>query len=232
MDPKRIANVTEGQPTARASAIAYPFVTRKEIAARIATDAGFAGDCALVLEARAQQRTAGGAPAGRPWGWMSSERVVAGRLVAKLRGGSLNGSEQVKLTGLVRRYSRQLADHCRGLTLKENPALSALAAKFGALPAGSAPPILAQGQPEPKEAAERCPDEDDHQPDEVESAPDDELAPRVMDFVERSPGQRTDAIAKMLDTTTAMLAPTLRMLVQGKRLKKQGFGRGTRYFVR
>jgi hypothetical protein len=61
---------------------------------------------------------------------------------------------------------------------------------------------------------------------------EDDLAPRVMEFVQRMPGQRTDAIAKALDTTTAMLAPTLRMLVQGKRLRKVGVGRGTRYFIR
>ena len=53
-----------------------------------------------------------------------------------------------------------------------------------------------------------------------------------MEFVQRMQGQRTEAIAGALGTTTAMLAPTLRMLVQGRRLKKQGFGRGTRYFVR
>jgi len=34
----------------------------------------------------------------------------------------------------------------------------------------------------------------------------------------------------VLGTTTAMLAPTLRMLVQAKKLKKLGAGRGTRYF--
>ena len=46
------------------------------------------------------------------------------------------------------------------------------------------------------------------------------------------PGERTAAIAEALGVTTAMLAPTLRMLVQGRQLRKQGFGRGTRYFVR
>ena len=41
-----------------------------------------------------------------------------------------------------------------------------------------------------------------------------ELAPRVMELVQRVPGQRTAAIADALGVTTAMLAPTLRMLVQ------------------
>jgi hypothetical protein len=53
-----------------------------------------------------------------------------------------------------------------------------------------------------------------------------------MECVERTPGQRTDAIAKALDTTTAMIAPTLRMLVQGRQLRKVGVGRGTRCFMR
>jgi hypothetical protein len=53
-----------------------------------------------------------------------------------------------------------------------------------------------------------------------------------MAFVDRSPGQRTEVIAKALDVTTAMLAPTLRMMVQGRQIKKQGVGRGTRYSMR
>ena len=75
------------------------------------------------------------------------------------------------------------------------------------------------------------PIEDDLEPDS-EPAQDDALPRRAMEFVERMPGQRTEAIADALGVTTALLAPTLRMLVQGKQIRKQGFGRGTRYFVR
>ncbi len=39
-------------------------------------------------------------------------------------------------------------------------------------------------------------------------------------------------IAKALEVTTALLAPTLRMLIQGKQIRKQGLGRGTRYYAR
>lgn len=235
MDPKRIADVTEEPKLAsapvRTPSVAYPFLSRREIAARVEADSGFAGECALVLEARTQQRAAGSAPTGRPWGWMSSERVVAGRLVVKLRSGSLTEDDHRKLIGLVHRYSRQLADHCRGLALKENPELAAVAAKFGVLPTHSGPPMPVQAQPDPKEGVER-PTENHHQRDETECVQDDELAPRIIAHVRLASGQRTEEIAKALDVTTAMLAPALRMLVQGRQIKKQGVGRGTRYFTR
>lgn len=235
MDSKRTADVINelNQTGTRApGSSGHPFLTRRQLAVRVNVDSAFAEDCALVLEARTQQRAEGVAPPGKPWGWMSSERVVAGRLVAKLRGGSLTEGDRGKLVGLVRRYSRQLADHCRGLAVGANPELSAVAAKFGALPVGSGPPAPVQGQLEPKEAADSCPADHDAQSDEVECVEGDELPPRVIAHVELAPGQRTEEIAKALDITTAMLAPALRMLVQGKQLRKQGVGRGTRYFSR
>jgi hypothetical protein len=206
MDPKSIAAIThEPKPAVapvRTTAVAYPFLTRREIAARIDADAAFAGECALVLEARAQQRAAGESPAGKPWGWMSSERVVAGRLVVKFRDGSLTNSDQGKLAALMRRYSRQLADHCRGLALTEHPELAVIAAKFGALPAGSAPHIPVQAQPEPKEVAQRCHPVQDREPDRLEDdldsdeepVPDDELPPRVIAHVDLAPGHRTVSV--------------------------------------
>lgn len=245
---------------------AYPFVTRREIQARLKSDPAFVRECASVLQARTEQRAAGTAPAGKPWGWMSSERVVAGRLTAKSNIGMLSQEEESKLTSLVSRYSRQLADHFRALALAENPGLSAAAERFGVLPTASDPSDISRGPRDPQESAERCRPSGERQPDvleddldavldgdpeiveaepdmvdddtvtdddvDSEANPDDELAPRVMEFVGRVPGQRTDAIAKALGVTTAMLAPTLRMLVQAKRLKKQGFGRGTKYFLR
>ncbi|HWZ92557.1 MAG TPA: hypothetical protein VNW92_27010 [Polyangiaceae bacterium] len=171
---------------------------------------------------------------------MSSERVVAGRLTAKSRIGMLSEEEESRLARLVSRYSRQLADHHRSLALAENPALSVAAEKFGVGRTGSNPSDISQSTRESKEIPSQCQPEDHRQPDELEddvqvdSEPpvEDDLPRRAMEFIERSPGQRTDAIAKALDVTTAMVGPTLRMLVQGKQLRKQGFGRGTKYFVR
>ncbi len=190
---------------------------------------------------------------------MSSERVVAGRLTAKSKIGMLSQAEESKLTSLVARYSRQLADHFRALALAENPGLSAAAERFGVLPTASDPSDISGGTRDPQESPERCHSSGDRQPDVLEDDLDavldgdpeivetesdvsadgdtdvdidlepvqgDELVPRVMEFVERVPGQRTDAIAKALGVTTAMLAPTLRMLAQGRQLRKQGFGRG------
>jgi len=222
------------------SSSGYPFVTRREIQARLESEPAFMKECAAILQNRTEQRGAGSAPSGKAWGWMSSERVVAGRLTAKSKIGMLSVDDESKLTALVSRYSRQLADHFRSLALAENPGLSVAAVKFGVLPGGSDPSDISQGPPESKEMAERCHPSGGRQPDdleddmEVDSEPpvQDELPGRVMEFVQRMPGQRTDAIAKALDTTTAMVAPALRMLVQGRQLKKVGVGRGTRYFVR
>ena len=250
-----------------ASLSGYPFVTRRELQARLQADATFMMECAAVLQARTEQRAAGAAPVGKAWGWMSSERVIAGRLTAVSKIGMLSIDDEAKLAKLVSRYSRQLADHFRSIAIQENPGLSAAAEKFSVLPGGSTPSDISRGPRNPQESPERCHPSAERQPDvsedNLESGPEvaseaaepehdasddddivtddgadpepvgsDELAPRVMAYVERSPGQRTDAIAKALDTTTAMLAPTLRMLVQGRQLRKQGFGRGTRYFVR
>lgn len=243
MGPKRIAELTEDPKRkvelAQTPAGAYPFPTRCEIAVRVNADFAFAGECALVLEARTEQRAAGTAPPGKPWGWMSSERIVAGRLIAKMGVGMFSVDDEAKLTKLVGRYSRQLADHFRAIALVENPALSEAAEKFGVLPTGFDPPNTTQAQPESKETAERYHPSGACHPDglqedpkvDSEPAPEDDLPRRAIEFVANNAGLRTDAIARAVGVTTALLAPVLRMLVQGKRLKKQGVGRGTRYFV-
>jgi hypothetical protein len=73
-----------------ASSSGYPFVTRKQIVARLESEPAFMKECAAILQARTEQRAAGSAPIGKPWGRMSSERVVAGRLVAKSKIGMLS----------------------------------------------------------------------------------------------------------------------------------------------
>jgi len=249
------------------SASAYPFVTRRELVARVESEPAFMKECAGVLQARTEQRAAGSAPTGKAWGWMSSERVVAGRLTAKSCIGMLSVDDESRLAKLVARYSRQLADHFRALAIQAHPGLAVAAERFGVGPTASDSSDISRGPGYPQESPERCHPSAEPQPDALEgdleagledvaeivetesdvSADDDtdvdadtdpepvqgdEPVPRVMELVERVPGQRTDAIAKALGVTTAMLAPTLRMLVQGRQLRKQGFGRGTRYFVR
>jgi hypothetical protein len=92
------------------------------------------------------------------------------------------------------------------------------------LSGGSTPSDISPAKPEATEIPSRCHLEGDCAPDdleddleaEAEPVQEDELPRHVMECVERTPGQRTDAIAKALDTTTAMIAPTQRMLVQGR----------------
>jgi hypothetical protein len=166
-----------------AKSAAYPFVTRREIAARLASEPAFVKECASVLQARTEQRVAGSAPSGKPWGWMSSERVVAGRLTAKSKIGMLSVDDEAKLAKLVSRYSRQIADHFRSLALAENPGLSEAAEKFGVLPGGSTPSDISQGPRNPQERAERCHPSGERRPDDLEDNPDAEfeLAPEVID---------------------------------------------------
>lgn len=216
----------------KAAPATYPFLTRKQVHARIESEPAFMGTCARILQTRTEQRSAGTAPPGTPWGWMSSERVVAGRLVEKMSVGMLSVDDEAKLAKLVSRYSRQLADHYRTIALVENPELSAAAVKFGVLPTGFDPASVALPHAESEEVAGQYPLEEDYQAEERGLDQDDELAPRVIAHAERSPGQRTDEIAKAMGTTTAMLSPALRMLVHAKKLRKQGIGRGTRYFCR
>jgi hypothetical protein len=206
----------------------YPFLTRAEIQRRLASDGAFVHECARILQARTTERLAGRSPADGSWGWMSSETVVARKLVARLETGPLSAADEAKLCKLVGRYSRQLAEHYRGLALRERPELAEVAARFGVAPrtAGHGVPPT----PEPPAATPATPvPADDPEPQEPE---DDALPARVLAFVGRNPGQRTAEIAKALDTTTAMIAPALRALVQGKKLAKRGVGRGTRYSAR
>ncbi|MEI9937280.1 MAG: hypothetical protein WDO69_08635 [Pseudomonadota bacterium] len=246
-----------------ANALGYPFVTRKQIVARLESEPAFVKECASILQARTEQRAAGGAPSGKAWGWMSSERVVAGRLTAKSKIGMLSEEEESRLAKLVARYSRQLADHFRALAVAEDPGLSEAAERFGVGRTAPDPSDISRGPRNPQESAERCHPSGERQPDVLEDdldavldgdpeivedeldddeatddgagpepAQDDPLPRRAMEFVERMPGERTAAIADALGVTTALLAPTLRALVQGRKLRKQGFGRGTRYFAR
>jgi hypothetical protein len=214
--------------------ITYPFATRRQIATRIDTEPEFARECALVLQARTVERLAGKAPSGKAWGWMSSERVIAGKLVAAVEAGTLTDADEIKLRTFVRRYSRQVAEHSRGLVLREHPELAEAAARFGVLPTATAapPPKPGAGRANPTEeppVAGPAPPEPTAVP---EPEPPDDRPARLLVFLRHSAGERAEAIAKALDTTTAMLGPVLREMVQGKTLQKRGVGRGTRYFVR
>lgn len=206
----------------------YPFLTRAEIQRRLASDAAFVHECARILQERTTERLARRAPADGAWGWMSSETVVARKLVARLEAGPLSAADDAKLSKLVGRYSRQLAEHYRGLALRERPELAEVAARFGVAPRAAGHGVPPAPEPQAAPAAKPIPPEEP----EPQESDDDALSARVLAFVGRNPGQRTAEIAKALDTTTAMIAPTLRALVQGKKLSKRGVGRGTRYFPR
>jgi hypothetical protein len=221
----------------KVSSVVYPFLTRRDIAARIDSDPAFAAECALVLHARTVERLAGRAPTGKPWGWMSSESVAAGKLVAKLQAGSILESDRARLRQLTRRYARQVAQHSVELALRAHPELTSIAAKFGVLPPGMTA-VHARTTDAPTEEAAHA-DAESGDPDTAASTgsedeePDTEAFPaRLLALVQGNPGQRTAEIAKALETTTAMVAPALRALVQGRKLAKRGVGRGTRYFVR
>jgi hypothetical protein len=167
-----------------ASSSGYLFVTRKQLVVRLGSEPAFVAECAAVLQARTEQRAAGSAPPGKPWGWMSSERVVAGRLTAKSKIGMLSEEEESKLTALVSRYARQLADHFRALALQENPGLSVSAEKFGVLQGGSTPSDISQGPGNPQESAERCRPSGERQANDLEDDLEDDVEILVEDDLE------------------------------------------------
>jgi predicted ArsR family transcriptional regulator len=194
----------------------YPFVTRKQIQQRLATEREFVVECAVILESRTRGRTAGLAPAGKSWGWMSSERAVAGRLVELARTYSISTTDMTKLRRMVARYSRQLADDLRTAQLRDHPELIEVARLFSvATDAGT-----------PAETTAEAESDDEAQDSEQE------FAQAIISALQKSPGLRAEELADRLGVLTAYLSPTLRSLVDSGALQRQGAARGTRYSVR
>ena len=215
----------------------YPFTSRKQITSRILTDQTFARECAIVLQARTDERDAGRAPAGKPWGWMSSQKATASKIVAKLRAGMLSSAEEAKLRKMIASYGRQLADHFRTLEIRRRPELAEVARVFGvATPATPAPPARGGDAPagageERQESADREEPLRDGEGVGLLENREDDTASRVVAVLAETPGLRSEEIATRTGIGTAYLGPELRAMVEAGTLRKTGAARGTRYFL-
>jgi len=106
----------------------YPFMTRRQILARIEADPAFAVECVTIVQERHERRGVG---TGESMGWMASHAAKATKLGAKLASGEATDKERVEAAQLVKSYAKQLARVFRDRELAARPDLAAQAAVFG-----------------------------------------------------------------------------------------------------
>ncbi len=113
----------------------YPFLSKRQILERIASDPSFVVECVAILEDRYQRRASG---PGDSMGWMASHAAKASGLAAKIAAGDATEKERAEAGKLVVRYTKQLARVFRERDLAARPELGAQAAVFGLAPVQSA----------------------------------------------------------------------------------------------
>jgi len=112
----------------------YPFMTKAEIATRLATDSSFRQDCLIIIYNRqtcteqdtlqTQDKNARG--------FMSSHSVNGSLLAKKiLASEELSPEDEGKIEGIICKYTKQLAGHFRSLATEADPSLKTRAAAFG-----------------------------------------------------------------------------------------------------
>ena len=113
----------------------YPFRSKREILAEVATDDAFALHCLCVLHDRqteVEQATKTTKTRNRR-GFMSSHAVRGCELAEKVKGGdALTDEDVAKTRSLVSRYGRQLAAHFRAEAIAASPDLAKVAEVFSA----------------------------------------------------------------------------------------------------
>jgi hypothetical protein len=112
----------------------YPFMTKRQILARLEAERDFRHEALLVLFQRQTEDEV--ATRDTKWknkrGFMSSHAVHGTRIAELLLAGEiLSEEDEDKLAAMVVRYTKQLAAHYRQVRLAEQPELAAQAAKFG-----------------------------------------------------------------------------------------------------
>jgi len=112
----------------------YPFLSKNQIAARLAADEDFQVTCLGILYARQtahEQATETTLNRNRR-GFMSSHAVNGCRIAKKAAAGEeLTPEDRAKIAEIVPRYTKQLAEHFRSEAVAANPALKAAGAIFG-----------------------------------------------------------------------------------------------------
>ena len=111
----------------------YPFKTKAQIKADIATSDAFVCECVQVIQARqtASEQETGTTSVKNRAGWMSSHAVPMGKIAAKLaEGEDLTAEELSKSREACGHYSKQLAAAFRDAACEANPDLAKTAAVF------------------------------------------------------------------------------------------------------
>jgi hypothetical protein len=108
---------------------AYPFPTKREIAARLEADDQYVAQCLQAMQARTVARSGQ-----RRYGWMSSHQSQ-GKLLAMaadrgLLGGYKGEEEMARARRMLAGYTRQLAEIERERAIAERPELAAAAATY------------------------------------------------------------------------------------------------------
>ena len=112
----------------------YPFITKSQIKAQLASDPAFVLTCLAVLYAAQtdhEQDTKSTRDRNRR-GFMSSHAVRGSVLAVKAAGEGLSEEETVLASGIVCRYTKQLAAHFRREEIAANPELAEAARVFSA----------------------------------------------------------------------------------------------------
>lgn len=211
--------------------MAYPFLTKKQLRDRIAADRDFAIECVAIMQARHERRNAGTGSCG----WMSSQAMVASKLARRIAANEATEKEVAQATALVGRYAKQLAAHFREAKLREDPGLAEAATRFGVLndvvraAAAGAKAEPAEPTAQYDGEAESAPALNSDEPSAKESC---EICQGILDHIRDGRGGRAAEIASALGTETAEASKHLRDLLDQRRVRKAGFGRGTTYFAR
>ena len=112
----------------------YPFITKKEIAAKLSTENGFIRTCLILMQLRTEERKAA-ASRGitlKAHGFMSSHEERGRRLATKLQlDEPLTETEMVLARTLLAAYPKQLAAQFRQQAVQDNPALADAGRVFG-----------------------------------------------------------------------------------------------------
>jgi hypothetical protein len=111
----------------------YPFATKREILAQLDSSAEFRRECLLILHARqtADEQDTSTTKYKNARGFMSSHAVNGTRIAkALLAGEALSDEDTVLMDSMVRRYTKQLANHFREVMIANQPELEQEAAAF------------------------------------------------------------------------------------------------------
>jgi hypothetical protein len=120
----------------------YPFITKAQLKTRLQEDSSFRKEAIVILFALQtswEQDTASTKDKNRQ-GFMSSHAVNGSKVARKIIAGeNLSPEDEVHVSAIAPRYTRQLALYFRKEAIAEQPGLKAIAALFSADCSAEAP---------------------------------------------------------------------------------------------